>query len=469
MAAQSSYSSLILSADAGVDGRVVRFDRECIECLREGEEWQEKFTRGARRRRSLSLDTGDSHGRGSGGSGSHDVSAPHPHAVVFASDDEGDLGSPEIRPSAFALTVDEVDKRRKSQEFTDEELKRFRASSPSFSPSAPHATPAFHSPHAPYSGAPYPLPLASPLRRLEKEDSTSSATSSTSSTSSDLTAQAQELTLPPRRPKSSPIQEEDEDQLFPLPSPRRTPSNSPSPSANGSPAPSPNTSTSCLTPPGTGAGPSSSKESLAEESVLAGSFSRKPAGNGLLSPHRRPPAETQAPVSSMQPSALSVSLAPSSFSDRARSSTAPTPPSTLSSKPRPVPIAIPVPVHAQANSVPIPAKPLSTPSSSINKQKALPIPPNASAEPRTPTRATASPSTSPSTSRAALPLALSSSPSLSRSPPSSPLIGREKGEKGEKGRRPSFSLPALKDAIKGASVDVLRGVSNMSGGGAMSV
>ncbi|KAF5376878.1 hypothetical protein D9615_007247 [Tricholomella constricta] len=415
----------------------------CVDCvpiteesLKEGEEWQEKFTRGARRRRSASLDNGDTSGRGS----SSASGAGHVHTVGFAAVAanalEADIGPgshARYRQSAFAITVDEVDKRRKSQEYTEEELLRFRSPS-----SSPRATPVFHSPNGPYSAASYLT-----HRPLQKEGSTSS-TSSSISASSELSTQD----IPPRRPKSSPIQEEDEDQLFPLPSPRRTPSNSPSPSANGSPAPSPSASTSCLAPAA-----ANSKDSLlqsssaSEEGLLSQSLSRKTAlsSNGLLSPHPNPHAP-----SALQPSALSVAIA---STDRVRSTTSPgtsTPSGGFSPKPRPLPITIPTPMHARVNSVPV--KPLPSPSPTRiesvypTKPRPLPIPPS-------PISVASSP---PSTSGAAFPAAASRSPSSSPSVPS-------------KMRRPSFSLPAIKDAIKGASADVLKGVSSMGGGGGMSV
>ncbi|KAG5651766.1 hypothetical protein H0H81_007548 [Sphagnurus paluster] len=372
----------------------------CVDCvpimeesLREGEQWQEKFTRGARRRRSASLDNGDRFPRG------HDPSLHTAGFVTSAIEVDATASSSAYRSSTFSITVDEVDKRRKSLEHTQEELSRFQSS-----PSSSSATPAFHTPTAPFSGV-------VGHNTFEKEASTSSTLSSLS-ISSDLSPHD----IPPRRPKSSPIQEEDEDQLFPLPSPRRTPSNSPSPSANGSPSPSPNASTSCLAPAAT-----SSKDSLTpEEGVIAKSLSRKTPESGLL-----------------QPSVLSAP------SDRVRSTTSSgtiTPPGEPSSRSRPVPISIPPPSafsqsHSRTRSVPVNPPPSTSPNATS--------PIMASRRPQ---------HHSPPVSSS--PGAASSSSYVS--PSSSPVMSA-------KVRRPSFSLPAIKDALKGAGVDVLKGVSAMGG------
>jgi hypothetical protein len=59
----------------------------------------------------------------------------------------------------------------------------------------------------------------------------------------------QSVIPPPPKPSLSPIEEEDEDQLSPFPSsPRRSPSGSPAHSPRVSPSPSPNPSMSCLEP-----------------------------------------------------------------------------------------------------------------------------------------------------------------------------------------------------------------------------
>lgn len=142
------------------------------ECLKEGSRWEEKFTRGARRRRSSSASSDDfSIVTPSSSTGFTAVAANRhgrPEPAVITSRFQ----------SALSITVDEVDKRRRSLEHVIE-------------PSPIETT---------SSGSP-----VVPVRSLA-------------------------------------IVEEDEDQLFPLPSPRRTPSNSPSNSTEASPAPSPNAS-----------------------------------------------------------------------------------------------------------------------------------------------------------------------------------------------------------------------------------
>jgi hypothetical protein len=214
------------------------------ESLRRGDTWTENFTRGARRRRAASLDTGSS----SSAFGSVNLSSSLPDASVIASG---------LRTSAFAITVDEVDKRNRSQDHTGIGIS-FPVASSSVSPSGPHD------------------------RSHEQDISYESVSSSTSE---DLTPEAIDSR---RRLRSSPIEEEDEAQLFPLPSPRRSPSgsgaSSPALSPKPTPVPSPNASTSCLNKPA-----SSSKESISsatgssEDDMLKHSLSRK-TPDGLLSP-----------------------------------------------------------------------------------------------------------------------------------------------------------------------------------------
>jgi hypothetical protein len=174
------------------------------ESLKEGVEWHEKFSRAARRKRSKSLDS------------------------TF-----GDAVTPSLTFSAkLALNVDEVDKRRHSREFKEEE-----------SPSSEHS-----------------------------EDGPQSSKET---------------------PRVSPIEEEDDDQLFPLPSPRRTPTSSP--------VPSPSTSTSCLAA-------SSSHDSLSisargSASSCEDSESRVRKGrydNGLLTPDSSPSIPAHVPAALQQ-------------------------------------------------------------------------------------------------------------------------------------------------------------------------
>ncbi|KAF7785210.1 hypothetical protein Agabi119p4_1375 [Agaricus bisporus var. burnettii] len=182
------------------------------ESLKEGSTLKERFTRGARRRRSASLDSTST------GNGSIMVSSSSTLISSSSSSNASSLLTPsstlgesldEPLPT-FTLTVDEVDKRRrKSKEGLNSSRSRFdvpdRHSSLPTDPT--HTT----SPH--------------------------------------------NITIPR---KSSPIAEEDENELFPLPSPRRSPSSSPHSSSPNktspqispkpSPVPSPNDSSSCLHP-----------------------------------------------------------------------------------------------------------------------------------------------------------------------------------------------------------------------------
>ncbi|KAG6910614.1 hypothetical protein DXG01_009123 [Tephrocybe rancida] len=340
------------------------------ESFEEGEEYQEKFSRGARRRRSASLDNSDNFGLDVARSGS--IHNPGGFAAQL------DLSpGARYRPSTFSLKVDEVDKRRKSQEFTEEEVMRYRSASP-------RSSPVFHSPSG-YAATSYPLSY----RPAEKDTSISSTSSSASATS--------DLDVPPRRPKSSPIQEEDEDQLFPLPSPRRSPNASPASSIAPSPSPSPSASTSNLAPPSNGLKSGS-------DELLVKSLGRKSSSTGL------------------QPSALTLTIPEILTLERTRSSTSP-----VATSPKPN-LSIDTKAHARSNSVPVhplPSPPaVPAPASPVElRGRAMPTP---------------------------------ASPKSPRSPTMSPR---------PKPRRPSFSLPAIKDAIKGASADVLKGVSSMSGGG----
>ncbi|KZT24650.1 hypothetical protein NEOLEDRAFT_1134687 [Neolentinus lepideus HHB14362 ss-1] len=139
------------------------------ESLKEGAEWKERFSRGARRRRNSSV-----------------------------SSDEGSLTryGESVRHGSLhgrVLSVDEVDKRRRSSE-SGGVHKRGRGRDPAVS-------------------------LNDERSRISRSPSSPDLGTNTAS--------------PPR---SSPIMEENEDELFPLPSPRRSPQDSPT------------ASTSCLSP-----------------------------------------------------------------------------------------------------------------------------------------------------------------------------------------------------------------------------
>ncbi|KAF8337693.1 hypothetical protein F5887DRAFT_529516 [Amanita rubescens] len=203
------------------------------ECMREGEHWKVKFTRGAKRRRSTSLDS----------------NGPRPSSRDGASFSDDMASLPRL-----TISVDEVDKRRRSLD-SKEDTRR-------------HQVP----PHPSHTNS----------------DPSSSALLSTSGCNRDSSTRNLAPMLAPHPPaRSSPIQEEDEDQLFPLPSPRRTPSSSPSSSLNidlspkaspshsrsssarSTPAPSPNPSISCFDSTSRKSGTSF------DDSILSQSISRK--------------------------------------------------------------------------------------------------------------------------------------------------------------------------------------------------
>ncbi|KAF9466927.1 hypothetical protein BDZ94DRAFT_1233470 [Collybia nuda] len=401
------------------------------ESLKEGEQWQEKFSRGARRRRSASLDNNDSFLsssptalRQSRGFSAVTVNPSAPAVVISCANPRYD------KASTFSITVDEVDKRRKSLE-SEDDARRLRQPHNS----SPRNSLAFHSPNAPFSSAPHTLVY----RPHEKEASTSS-TSSSISASSELGS----VDYPPRRPKSSPIQEEDEDQLFPLPSPRRTPNNSPSPSINASPsaspapstkvspAPSPHGSTSCLAPPAP-SGLSVSRENLpqtspAGEGIIARSLSRKSSF---------PESEFAAQQTSTMPSPIPVHRIDTKLSEQGASSTG----TNGLTKPKPSPLVI-----SEANT-----PPTNTSKSFTRENPAI----TGDTKPTPPMQI-------PTTSSSHRPNP-SSSPVMSTSPKSPSRSPTSPGKQ----RRPSFSLPYLKDTLKGAGSDILKGVSSMGGGGAV--
>ena len=148
------------------------------ECLKEGSAWQEKFTRGARRLRNSSSD-----------SGSPTFSAYRSRRKV--SDDLPGFDQ-------MLLQVDEVERLRKTTVESSSSLEDEGSSSSSTSNDE---TP--------------PSPIPPSLKRR---------------TDSQVTMDISTLIKP--LPISPPIQEEDEDQLFPLPrSPHRTPIPSPNPSS----------------------------------------------------------------------------------------------------------------------------------------------------------------------------------------------------------------------------------------------
>ncbi|KAF9007878.1 hypothetical protein BDQ17DRAFT_1350153 [Cyathus striatus] len=148
-------------------------ERITEECLKEGEQWQEKFTKGARRRRSASLD----------------------NATPYASTSANPAGFTAIAAVSGSGTA---------------VIPTTRTNNP-------------------------------PLR-LSRSHHTNFSFGSTTSASDTNTLSTSPVhsSLDKHIPRSSPIQEEDEAQLFPLP--KRSPSNSP----RTSPVPSPNGSSASL-------------------------------------------------------------------------------------------------------------------------------------------------------------------------------------------------------------------------------
>lgn len=481
--------------------------------LKDGEQWQEKFSRGARRRRSASLENNDLYGDYF----SHTRTRNEFFALSKSLDtmESSRYGS----PSTFSLTVDEVDKRRRSYDFSEEASSQRRSSIPSsVSVASSSSSPShvFHSPGSPYSGS-----ARYPRHRPHERDVSSSSTISSTSTTDEIIPEG----LDPRgRLRSSPIEEEDEAQLFPLPSPRRSPSGTPSPSPSPriSPAPSLNGSTSCLPAgliaPGTILAEkslSSSKENhppsmtnSSQESLLKASLSRKQNGGYLAAPtlsatwpvqssglpsHSSPlatsPIAATASTSLASPTTTGVSserrtkvpTAPRPGERAAAGSISPKGPrlpnhikgaplqegglnelfpiSTSSQSRAPVKDSSPA---SQTPASPSTVKPLRLTTVSIKPvvgfptSAAIPIPPS----PKTPTHGRpvqSSPSAQNGHQHSA---SQSSANSTSPDSPISPTGTTQK-------RKHSFTLPFIKagEAIRGAGVDVLKGVSSMSGAG----
>ena len=232
------------------------------ECLKEGNDWKENFSRGARRRRSTSLEY------------SHKPASPHTrnahlNGASMSFSTEGSA-SRDITPrfattAAFSITVDEVQKRRRSFDYSldDTDFIRTQQSHPSASPFASSGS------------SLYP--------RVKPREPSSSSTVSSVSTINELLPGPDTLDSRSRL-RSSPIEEEDETQLFPLPRRSRSNTPSPSPSLNpiesSSPLPSPNLS------------PTSSKwkSSSSEENILCDSLSRKDEHEQSVAPTAINPA-----------------------------------------------------------------------------------------------------------------------------------------------------------------------------------
>ncbi|KAF4566549.1 hypothetical protein EYR36_011980 [Pleurotus pulmonarius] len=401
--------------------------------MKEGDHWKEKFTRGARRRRSASLDSvgsdpcahsvrpptsactniGDVHilsGRGSSSGGFAAVTCPAKNATAVVAARFTGAG-------ACAITVDEVDKRKRLSDV-----------------------------HTP--------PFA-PTRVREASYSSMDSDSSVPSLNGDLLSDIAE-----RKPSSSPItemDEDDEDQLFPLPSPRRSPNASPVPgshrsgsisgsrtpsirSVNSTPPspansipPSPNGSSSCLNKSG-----SCSRDSLHSSK----SGSSESLSNGRSKGTRR---------SGQKHRCEKGFLSPRDPGERGRSRESIDREDLKSDAPTHTPsipiLGVPNPPKQRTQTNPAVEIP-----SNVNARDALPVFPSSVPSPsllrsRSPTtRFQESDPTPRSQSRS------KSSGSTKRS--------RSLSTQGGQRRRPSFSLPSP----AGILTDMLKGVSSMGMG-----
>lgn len=451
------------------------------ESLREGENWQEKFTRGAKRRRSSSLDNNDINGLFRLPTHTRNASFSKEFSVLSACLDDVAESSRYGAKTAFSLTVDEVDKRRKSIDANRESLEPFHAPGASSTAGAAFSS---LSPGSPYSGSPrYPRSLG--------RDRDSSSIISSNSTMDELMP---DILDPRHRLRSSPIEEEDEAQLFPLPSPRRSPSGTPSPRL--SPVPSPRISSSGL-PAGVTLSASSSRESVAskmgssQESLLKASFSRKPSGSPGTSPNSLPRSPSPLALSAVPGAAddldvvpmkrlslhgLNIPPAPTASERAASGSVSPKGP-----RPSLFATATKTPVKDTPTPAPVPE------SSTFISQGSVP------SKPLAPLRLSIAPESTPSSRSSPIPIPIakskqheSSVAKASASSPQSPhhsffhshmhsstvtspahagsSTSPVRGQ-GQQKRKLSFSAPFIRagEALRDASVDALKGVSSMSG------
>lgn len=404
------------------------------ECLKEGSTWTEKFTKGARRRRSASLDsTGTGGGVGMAPSASASIGGKA--AFVPGSYDEP------MPPPTFALTVDEVDKRRKSLDGSPRSISPINR--------YPHTT------------------RTTAFNIHDRDRSTDSILSDDSDQSQrDTNPRPEQPTLLPIR-KASPIAEEDENELFPLPSPRRSPSSSsagsspkispraspkssPGVSPGQSPAPSPNASSSCLHPSSAAVlaaalkSQSKDKRNVTSKGNLGSSGSEeKLASNGGISRKGKGKALMEGE------SGRVMDVEELDMASPVSGSGASTP---KAGKPRPLSLTLAFPSTRKSNTTGGDTAPNS---------------------PTSPSATVLNPSISSFSSQTKSPLTpasprLASSPSVSNGGKNN-RVTVDSSNPTHGGRKLSFTLPFFKagEAIKGASVDVLKGVSSISSGGGM--
>ena len=394
------------------------------ECLREGNDWKEKFSRGARRRRSASLEH------------SNKPASPHTRSASVSGaftpfSAEGstsrDLTSRFATTASFSITVDEVDRRRRSFDFSMDDTDLIR-------------TQQFHSSASPFASSSgsslYPR-----VKPRDRDASTSSTASSVSTIDESLPGPD---SLDSRsRLRSSPIEEEDETQLFPLPRRSRscTPSPSPPPSLNL------NESSSSLPvriPP---ISPTSSKwrSSSSEENILRNSLSRKAEQDRLIAPPTVSMAKSWATnATSTLSSSPSLSLQLPTKGERATSEPSGTETKPFSAITSISPSANSLDEISDQNTPPLLLAPPSSNFSSIDNNNTIPL-----FKPKLETATTL-------TNHKPPPNAISNrTPSLIARKPS------------QRKRKLSFTLPFIKagGAIRDVGVDVLRGVSSISGSG----
>ena len=400
------------------------------ECLKEGNDWKEKFSRGARRRRSASLEYSKKpalpHTRNSSVNGAF---------TPFSSEGSAcrDPTSKFATTTAFSITVDEVDKRRRSFDFSmdDTDLTRTQQSHPSASPFASSS-----------GRSVYP--------RTKQRDHEASSGSTVSSVSAIDELPPSPDTLDSRnRLRSSPIEEEDETQLFPLP--RRSRSKTPSPSPP--PSPIPNESCSSLPviiPSSPYLSPTSSKwkSSSSDESILRDS-SCKVEDNHLIAP-------TVSTTKSRSSNAVSTSS--SSLSLRLPTTGAPTEPVS----PRRSDTETTKPFSAIPSKSPSANKALSE--ISDQNTPSLLAPPSSNLTSSDNINST--PPFKPKIETAKTVTNHKSTPPSAFSDHTSSLISEKPSQRK---RKISFTLPFIKagGAIRDVGAEVLRGVGSISGSGGL--
>ncbi|KAF8816921.1 hypothetical protein BYT27DRAFT_7247811 [Phlegmacium glaucopus] len=451
-------------------------ERITEECLKEGDDWKEKFSRGARRRqRSASLEHSDDPPMTIPTSPqtryANSTTAFTPFSTEGSTSRDATSRFSATTAAGFSITVDEVDKRRKSFEYNMEDTDFICTLSPPLGVTPPpSSSPLFHSSAFPFTSS----SASSRYTRVKPRDREVSS----SSTASSISTTDEFLPVLDNRLRSSPIEEEDETQLFPLPRRSRSNTPSPSPSPKASPHPSPNGSTSSLPDRITPYLSSKWNSSSSQESVLSNSLSRKAQNGHLAAPTasiitRSSTINGDSTISSPSPSPssspqpkhplprLNIPKAPT-VGERA----AGTPLSPKGPRPLATSKVLSTSSPSDPDNKPSSAKHVpSTISSNITSSNEIsnqnttppPVPPT----PISPSTNNNIPNVTP------LPEPANNNNNNNKSSSSNHTLSPSAQRPPQQKRKVSFTLPFIKagGAIRDAGADVLKGVSSISSGG----